>query len=284
MASKNATQVLIAGKIYRLSGYESEEYLQRVAAYLNGKIAEIKTIEGYNRLSPDMKNLLLNLNIADDYFKLKKQADQIGDQVTAKDREVYEIKHELISVTMKLEASEASLASLQEAHAEDQKRIAVLESQLAELRERTQSVEASGEGSVPVVAEGAALTAEMMMAGGETVASVGMAAAADETEVSVGMAAEADGAKALAGAAAEADGDMAVSEKTEEPAKTTGKSSQVAGDVSKAVAKAVADSVSRSEANARSASHLTSDDVPGQMDIEAWLTPKLNKGKSSLRL
>ena len=40
MSAKNNTQVIIAGKIYTLSGYESEEYLQRVASYLNGKIPE----------------------------------------------------------------------------------------------------------------------------------------------------------------------------------------------------------------------------------------------------
>ena len=33
MASKNTVKVLIDGKIITLSGYESEEYLQRVASY-----------------------------------------------------------------------------------------------------------------------------------------------------------------------------------------------------------------------------------------------------------
>ena len=35
MAVKNSVQVLIGGKIITLSGYESEEYLQKVAAYMN---------------------------------------------------------------------------------------------------------------------------------------------------------------------------------------------------------------------------------------------------------
>lgn len=43
MSSKNKTEVLIDGKIYTLSGYESEEYLQRVATYINNKLAELKT-------------------------------------------------------------------------------------------------------------------------------------------------------------------------------------------------------------------------------------------------
>ena len=38
MAVKNTTQVLIGGKIMTLSGYESEEYLQKVAYYINNKM------------------------------------------------------------------------------------------------------------------------------------------------------------------------------------------------------------------------------------------------------
>ena len=41
MASKNTAQVLIGGKIVTLSGYESEEYMQRVASYMNSKIADL---------------------------------------------------------------------------------------------------------------------------------------------------------------------------------------------------------------------------------------------------
>ena len=41
MAVKNKTQVLIGGKIVTLSGYESEEYLQKVANYMNSKLTEL---------------------------------------------------------------------------------------------------------------------------------------------------------------------------------------------------------------------------------------------------
>ena len=132
MASKNRIQVLIGGKIYILSGYESEEYLQRVAAYLNNKITEIRSAEGYARLSPDMKSLLLNLNTADDYFKLKKQADELGEQIAAKDKELYEIKHELVQLQMKLESARKALQSAEEARKEDQKRVIQLETLLDE--------------------------------------------------------------------------------------------------------------------------------------------------------
>ena len=136
MAAKNKIQVLIGGKIYTLSGYESEEYLQKVAAYLNNKITEIRSIDGYQRLSPEMRSLLLNLDTADDYFKLRKQADQLGDQIAEKDREMYEIKHELISVQMQIETKDKALAALQEEAQASAKRIVQLETQLEALKDR----------------------------------------------------------------------------------------------------------------------------------------------------
>ena len=136
MASKNVTQVLIGGKIYTLGGFESEDYLQRVAGYLNNKITEIKTLEGYQRMSPETRSLLLNLNTADDYFKLKKQADQLSDQIGQKDKDLYDIKHELIVAQLNLENTQKELAAMQEAQEADQKRIAVLEAQLESLKNK----------------------------------------------------------------------------------------------------------------------------------------------------
>ncbi len=131
MAAKNVTQVLIGGRIYTLSGFESEDYLQRVAAYLNNKITEVSSASSYQRMTVDTRNLMLNLNLADDYFHLKRQADQLGDQVAQKDKELYEIKHELIQAQMKLETTQNALESLQEAHSESQKRIVELETRLS---------------------------------------------------------------------------------------------------------------------------------------------------------
>ena len=46
-SSKNFTEVLIGGKVFTLSGFESEEYLQKVSTYLNHKIDECSSSEGY---------------------------------------------------------------------------------------------------------------------------------------------------------------------------------------------------------------------------------------------
>ncbi len=103
MSAKNTVQVLIAGKVTKLSGYESEDYLQKVAAYLNHKIGELGEIKGFNRMPADTKSTLLSLNVADDYFKAKKQAEVFEEDLQAKDKELYDLKHELVNLQMELE-------------------------------------------------------------------------------------------------------------------------------------------------------------------------------------
>lgn len=132
MSSKNRTEVLIDGKIYTLSGYESEEYLQKVATYINSKLVEFKKIDGYSRQSRENKSMLLELNIADDYFKAKKQVEMVEEELEEKDRELYDLKHELIRVQIQMEVAEKSMADLQKESAELQKKIVRLETELEE--------------------------------------------------------------------------------------------------------------------------------------------------------
>lgn len=130
MSSKNKTEVLIDGKIYTLSGYESEEYLQRVATYINNKLAELKKLDGYARLSQELKSILLELNVADDYFKAKNQVEMVEEELAQKDQELYDLKHELISTQIKLEDAAKELEALKEQATEYQKQIVKMETEL----------------------------------------------------------------------------------------------------------------------------------------------------------
>ena len=51
-----------------------------------------------------MKATLLQLNIADDYFKAKAQVEKLEQDIEMKDREIYNLKHDLISNQIKLRA------------------------------------------------------------------------------------------------------------------------------------------------------------------------------------
>ncbi len=103
MTAKKTQEVLINGKVYSLSGYESEEYLQNVASYLNHKYDELRTLNIYRKLPPEMKSLLIELNIADDYFKARDRIDALENNVTDCQKEIYELKHQLAALSMELE-------------------------------------------------------------------------------------------------------------------------------------------------------------------------------------
>ena len=130
MASKTDTEVIIGGKVFTLSGYESEEYLQKVASYINNKIAEYNKIDGFKRQPIDTQNVLLQLNIADDYFKGKKQIEMMEEQLSEKEKELYDLKHELIATQIKLENTEKNGKNLQTNLDESYKKIIQLETQM----------------------------------------------------------------------------------------------------------------------------------------------------------
>ena len=129
MSSKNKTEVLIAGKIFTLSGYESEEYLQKVATYINNKIAEFKKLDGYNHQTKENKSSLLELNIADDYFKAKKQVEMVEEELSEKDKELYDLKHELINAQIQLENQEKDLEASRKENTELQKEVVRLQTE-----------------------------------------------------------------------------------------------------------------------------------------------------------
>lgn len=129
-SAKHITEVLIGGKVYTLSGFEGEEYLQKIASYLNHKIIECANSEGYRKQSADTRNVLLALNIADDYFKAKKQGDSLESDIELKDKEMYDLKHELISVQIKLENAEKELAKMKEENNNLQMQIVKLETEM----------------------------------------------------------------------------------------------------------------------------------------------------------
>lgn len=130
MASKTDTEVIIGGKVFTLSGCESEEYLQKVASYINNKMTEYNKVDSFRRQPIDTQNVLLHLNIADDYFKAKKQISLLEEEIQGKEKELYNLKHELIAAQIKLENTEKSIKSLQKEVNESAKKIVRLETEL----------------------------------------------------------------------------------------------------------------------------------------------------------
>jgi len=127
MSSKTDLKVLIGSRVYTLSGYESEEYLQKIALYINNKLNELNQMQGYRRMSADMQKILLELNIADDYHKARKRIEELEADIDEKDKAEYDLKHELISAQVQIEKSAEELKDLKNEVTELQKQIAGLE-------------------------------------------------------------------------------------------------------------------------------------------------------------
>jgi cell division protein ZapA len=54
-------------------------------------------------MTSDMKAQLLALNIADDYFKAKRQAELLDEDLQNKDREIYDLKQQIVELSMTLD-------------------------------------------------------------------------------------------------------------------------------------------------------------------------------------
>lgn len=83
-----------------------------------------------------MQRTLLELNIADDYFKAKKQADALEADVSSKDKQLYDVKHELIAAQIKLEALEKEKESMQRRLNSNQIDLVKLETELNDAKNK----------------------------------------------------------------------------------------------------------------------------------------------------
>ena len=131
---KNDTEVIINNKRYTLSGFESEEYLQKIATFINSKINDLKSQDAYKTMDAEMKAVLLEINLADEYFKLKRQYDESEDDSDSKSNEIYSLKHEIMSLQTKLETSNKEIERLRDQNVDEQKKNVKLETELASER------------------------------------------------------------------------------------------------------------------------------------------------------
>lgn len=134
MALKSDVEVIIGGKVYTISGQESEEYIQKVASYINGKFNEFAQVEGFRRSNFENQNILMQLNIADDYFKEFSRVESLKEELANKEKELYDLKHDLVNAQMKLENADKSTKILRDELNEKDKKIVRLETELKGLK------------------------------------------------------------------------------------------------------------------------------------------------------
>ena len=73
MKEANNIKVVIDGEMYELTSSEEQEYIQKIAVYIDKKIKEIYKKRGNSYMNQRLKSLFISLNIADDLFKEKEK-------------------------------------------------------------------------------------------------------------------------------------------------------------------------------------------------------------------
>ena len=134
MKEKNVTEVLIDGRKYTLGGFEDEGYIQKVATYINKKIAEFKETDFFRHLDMEQKRILLAINIADDYFKEQKKAKEFRNESKEKNQSVMDMKNEILDLQEKIAAVEQEKKEVEESLERAEKKIVELETKLKHRR------------------------------------------------------------------------------------------------------------------------------------------------------
>ena len=124
----NDLEVIINNKRYTISGYEREEYLQKIASHINSKYAQFRTHENYNHMDSEIRNVLMQINLADDYYKAIRQKSDLEAELERKEKELFEVKHLLVEMQAQNDDLTKQLADCNHNYNEAQRRIIQLES------------------------------------------------------------------------------------------------------------------------------------------------------------
>ncbi|MGI5969705.1 MAG: cell division protein ZapA [Lachnospiraceae bacterium] len=119
MKTKNEVEVLIGGEKYTICGYESDEYLQKIATYINRKRDEINKGAASTLISNDTRVVLTEINIADDYFNAENRLSEVKEELEEANSLNFKLKHDLAVTTEELD-------NLKKAHADLEAELKVL--------------------------------------------------------------------------------------------------------------------------------------------------------------
>ena len=119
MKTKNEVEVLIGGEKYTICGYESDDYLQKIATYINRKRDEINKGAASTLISNDTRVVLTEINNADDYFNAENRLSEVKEELEEANSLNFKLKHDLAVTTEELD-------NLKKAHADLEAELKVL--------------------------------------------------------------------------------------------------------------------------------------------------------------
>ena len=74
----NKVNVMIGGEVITLKSSEDEAYLQRIARYIDQKLADLMSVNVTASINEKVRTLLIAVNLADDYFKASDKLERLN--------------------------------------------------------------------------------------------------------------------------------------------------------------------------------------------------------------
>jgi len=110
--------VVICGKVITLKSNEEEAHLQRIARYIDQKMAELTEANTTASIDERLRTLLIALNISDDYFKAADKLARVDAEQEKYINEIGRMQQENMQLKEKYHALQADHARLQAEHDE----------------------------------------------------------------------------------------------------------------------------------------------------------------------
>ncbi|ONI40068.1 hypothetical protein AN640_01525 [Candidatus Epulonipiscium fishelsonii] len=89
--SKNKVDVIIGDQVYTIQGDEPSEHIERVASIVNNQIKEIEQSEKGKYIDSSQSAILVAINIANDYLKVKMELEKYNEENKALLKQIEEL-------------------------------------------------------------------------------------------------------------------------------------------------------------------------------------------------
>ena len=111
-------EVVFCGEVIALKSDEDEAHLQRIARYIDNKMAEIITTNASAAVNERMRTALIAFNVADDYFKTADELERANAQLEQNEKDIARLQQKELLIKEKLQALQTEYARLQAEHEE----------------------------------------------------------------------------------------------------------------------------------------------------------------------
>ena len=111
---RNSTDVIIEDKVYKISTDQDASYVRELAEYINEKMELLHRQSAYSKQANAFRQIILLMNMADDYCRMKQQAEEATRKYEQQEAEFYNMKREMVNMQMTIANLKAAAGEAQD--------------------------------------------------------------------------------------------------------------------------------------------------------------------------